>query len=229
MPTINYVCCLWFGERRNADPRATTDPLLFLRLQIENLTRTKHELTQITFVINRSSNLDTLNPMAMIPTFINNTPVVTIVRDNLGLSYGAFDHVVKLYGETFDYYFFIEDDYFPILDNFDKEFLAYMVGDVGYVCCLFTDHAAIATGLFKSKCLVDQISRLGKVSHHESDSYGHNEGIGQVGISHELLQNNVKIVDVADKFNSPFNAAYNTIINLGDRSKQNIVVPSQFL
>lgn len=163
MPRINYVCTLWTGPRRT-DGDKPPDAWHYLVHQLEALEARLHDLAQITFVLNRYTDERNGSILGLIPSSLQDTPVVVHTRPNVGLSYGAFNCAFEN-DPTFDYYIFIEDDYVPVIDNFDEILFGLFVDDrrdpmLGYLCTHYAaphpeygPHAAIANGLISREAL----------------------------------------------------------------------------
>ena len=114
MATINYLLATWSGKRRNPSKD-------YLRAQIDQLLKIRHNLTQITIIQPLGSDdpeyykvFDDLD-LAMLPIRVLKRPM----NDR---AYGQF-----LFAHDnepgFDYYILVEDDYLPNLDGFDSHLI----------------------------------------------------------------------------------------------------------
>lgn len=113
----NLVVVFYFGKKRRFNIMEAIDPLFCLKNQVKFLSEYRHDLDQITFVVNGDiPDLyeETIKPLK------SNFNIKTINRENLGLSYGGFSEAVKTYINDFDFFIFLEDDWVFCLDNFDQ-------------------------------------------------------------------------------------------------------------
>ena len=127
---INYVITTWSGHRRVPN-------LSYLKKHLLKLLSLKHNLTQITIV---KPIVESFNPTYyeiddLLSEFKCDIKVLE-KHDNLGQSYGQFFHTFQTYGDEFDYYIFVEDDYIPDIDFFDSFLLEeYKTQNVkGFLC-----------------------------------------------------------------------------------------------
>jgi hypothetical protein len=137
------VCLIvnfWLGDRRKMLPEYTQDKLHFLKQQIYFLEVYKHNLTKIVFNFNITPEQYQYIPeiFNLIPKQIQGAEVEINLRENYGISYGAFSDIFSKYKTKYDYYVFNEDDYVFSQDNWD----IYLVNkhnsypDCGYLCIL---------------------------------------------------------------------------------------------
>lgn len=136
----------------------------------------------------------------------------SVVRTpNIGLSYGQFNEAVKQHPD-FDYIIFTEDDYVPVLDNFDQALVEeFNKRECGYLCGHAARlgrqitptptegiHAAITWGIFsrESLSLVQE--------HNNGNIYCHGEGSEQVAFSNTIKEH-CAIDGLTDKYTVKFN------------------------
>ncbi|NIQ13965.1 MAG: hypothetical protein GTO02_06040, partial [Candidatus Dadabacteria bacterium] len=87
-----------------------------------------------------------------IPKSIGSAKIEIIERKNIGLSYGSFSSAFNLYGDQFEYYIFLEDDYIFVEDQFDEILINIFnqYENCGYLASLVLDdpceHPAIFNG-----------------------------------------------------------------------------------
>lgn len=218
----NYVIASWSGPRRH-DNR-----LDHLKLHLRNLKMVRHNLDQITVVspINPSepqsyrSLLDSLKK-----------PIVVLQRPNIGLSYGSWSHAFDTYGEKFDYYFFMEDDYHYTLHNFDKTMIEiYEEKDCGYLCWLYErGHAAVSCGLASSKALSKVKNHFGDLPHSTNPSNVYASQGGQIEFSKAFEKVGMKVSHTADRFKVPFRASGGVIKELRRENQEELFIPSDTL
>ena len=122
---VCFVTSFWLGERRMESPIYKEDRLYFLKKQIELLQTKKHNLSKIIFNFNiipeHYSYISKI--ISLTPKQIQGTEVEINIRENIGISYGAWSDCFSKYKSDYDYYVFNEDDYFFVQDNWD----AYLV------------------------------------------------------------------------------------------------------
>jgi len=193
---IAYTVACYFGDRRVKDQAYIDNPMDYINHQVIQLTKLKTTLiSNIIFVINGEPRA------AIIPSQINDIDVRVYYRDNIGMSYGAWDYAYQRTKGEYDSYFLMEDDYIPLIDNFDDAFYSFMKGDIGYVCSFMRDgHGAISNGLVKASAL----NTIGGVPYAKDVNYGHNEQQGQWKFGRELLKNNIGMTDVTSMYEVPF-------------------------
>jgi hypothetical protein len=133
-----YVINFYLGERRKTIQKVHDDRLFLLKKQIEHLYKIKSSIDTIVFNFNiRPEDYHYVSEIVRItPKFIQGSEVVINLRENYGMSYGAWSDVYTKYQDSFDYYIFNEDDYFFIEDNWDdyliKKFNS--LDNCGYLC-----------------------------------------------------------------------------------------------
>jgi len=113
------------------------DTTYYLRKQIEHLTKYKHNLSQITFIVANSEEQEGYTRfLEDLPDKIQGASVKLHRRENRGWSYGSYSDVYGIYRNQFEYYIFLEDDYVVCTDDFDQEMI-YMMSEYkkcGYLC-----------------------------------------------------------------------------------------------
>lgn len=117
------IIVFYFGDRRKPnDIYRDSDRLCLLKRQIEYLEKVPNNLTEVIFNFNVDKiHYELLNDaIKLIPKEIRNTKITIQVRENTGLSYGAWDYTVKKRINDFDYFIFNEDDYFFIQPNWNE-------------------------------------------------------------------------------------------------------------
>ena len=113
----NLVKVFYFGERRKQIEESKTDKFFFLKKQVEYLCKIKHDLDQITFVVNGDiPDGYEQEVFALKEKF----KLVTLSRENVGISYGAYSHAVDTFIDDFDFFIFSEDDFIFLQNNFDR-------------------------------------------------------------------------------------------------------------
>lgn len=237
MPTTNYVICAWSGPRRTLDPRTDADPAFYLRAHFQCLADHRHNLSQITLVVPENPNEPPAYRqylLAELPKKIGTAEVVLIERPNIGMSYGSFSDCYARYRTSFDYYFFMEDDYFMCQHDFDKIHVDLMEEDrmCGYLCGMawappdHEYHAGISNGILRSEALEKVFLALGHLPHsRDSLLYGPNEQTGQVGQSREIINAGYTLRDWAGHYRVGFKANHTKIIMYHPECPSAIMMP----
>ena len=156
--TINYIVALYFGTRvsKKHNELISKSPFYLLDEHLSFLKDCNTNITQVTFVINGEK------PDGFLERIENNLPdyvkVKVVERKNQGFSYGGWNDVIVQCLEdnsNFDYYFIIEDDYVPTVDNFYEPFVEKCTNENPFVCGLIghipRQHPAISNGLLQNK------------------------------------------------------------------------------
>jgi hypothetical protein len=213
---ICYMVACYFGKRRIVDDFYTQDHHYYLNHHLASLTKLETTLiSQIVFTIN-----DETSRIINIPNSINGIPVDVIVGPNVGLSYGAWERARQRYDQEF--FMMMEDDYVPVLDNFEIPFMEKMNEDVGYVCELFMNgHAAMPHGVVRSSVL----KHVNGFKYAPNAEYGANEALGQVKFSHDVMDAGYKIVDIADEYRVPYVDAHRGMLYYGNPDGKDLIMP----
>ena len=115
---INYVIATYNGmcKRKHKSPL----PQNVLRCHLEKLVSLQHTLSQITIMKAESENYykDYYTIESILTKFT--IPVKQIECENYGYSMGQWLKSYELHKNEFEYFLFVEDDYCPNIDNFDK-------------------------------------------------------------------------------------------------------------
>jgi hypothetical protein len=217
---VCYFCCFYLGERRSIPKIYEEDRSIFVKEQIKTLEEFNHNLEKIIFVFNLDINHIGIYQeiKTIIPKKIQGTPVEVIVRENYGMSYGAFNEVYEKYRTEFDYYIFNEDDYYFNDHNFDT----YLVNkfntfiNVGYLAGIAVNpaweyqhklvHAGNSVGVTSSKILEELYGKFGCLPHPKKqtdkvdENYKINEQEGQVAQTHEIFKMGYNIFDIREDY-----------------------------
>ena len=208
----------WLGERRFEYSEYQKDKLWFLKKQIECLQTYKHNLTKIIFNFNVTpEHYKYLSEVySMIPKQMQGAEVEINIRENVGISYGAWSDTFKKYKSKYDYYVFNEDDYFFVQHDWDS----YLVNkynsydDCGYLCMAmrepaawnkFKKHAGSSNGIASSENLMKIYSKYGKLPSLDKNlegKEGYYEGWSdvQLDFGFSFLELGLNIYDVRDDY-----------------------------
>jgi len=171
-----YVISFWLGDRRRTVKKNDEDRLYFLKKQIEVLQTFKHNLNKIIFNFNVETEHYHYFPKIfdLIPKSIQGADCEINIRENYGISYGAWSDIFIKYKSKYDYYIFTEDDYFFIENNWDD----YLVNkhnsydDCGYLCMMLREPhswngyrkiAGSSVGIASSETLMQIYKKFGKL------------------------------------------------------------------
>jgi hypothetical protein len=214
MEKVCYIINFYFGKRRKTiDRYSNIDRLCFVRKQIEILTEFKHNLSKIIFNFNlEPEHYSYFNEaLKIIPQQIQNSEVEINIRENKGMSYGAWSDLFGKNRDKFNYFIFNEDDYFFIEDNFDstlvRKFNSYP--NCGYLCMIvrpseswnnYQSHAGHSSGISSNKILSEIYLKYGELPHGISSEYEENEINGQVKQSYAFVKEGYKLYDIRDEY-----------------------------
>ena len=215
---ICYIANFWIGERRFEYPEYQNDNLYFLKKQIQCLQTYKHNLTKIIFNFNIiPEHYKYLSEVYSItPKQIQGAEVEINIRENVGISYGAWSDTFKKYKSEYDYYVFNEDDYFFVQHDWDS----YLVNkhdsydDCGLLCMHVAEpdswnnykkHAGGSGGISSSETLMKIYSKYGKLPSLDKNligKEGNYEGWGniQVNFGFAFLEVGLNIYDFRDDY-----------------------------
>lgn len=208
----------WIGGRRFEYSEYQKDNLFFLKKQIECLQTYKHNLTKIIFNFNViPEHYKYLSEVYSItPKQIQGAEVEINIRENVGISYGAWSDTFKKYKSEYDYYVFNEDDYFFVQHDWDS----YLVNkhnsydDCGYLCMVirepakwnkFKKHAGSSVGIASTENLMKIYSKYGKLPSLDENlegKEGYYEGWSdiQLDFGFVFLELGLNIYDVRDDY-----------------------------
>lgn len=206
-----YVIAAWGGPRRKSDRRYEADRSYYLRGQVAQLNHLKHDVERVLVMVPECSKetkefKDYLRYLAELPKW------TVIRRPNAGLSYGSYsDAFASTVGEGRDHpdwWIFTEDDYVPVLDNFDRE-MCDMFRELprcGYLCGAawkgphdqFPFHAGMSVGISTHEIWLKVFREHGMLPHQKSgDGYA---AMNQVNFARPVIKLGLRIMDVRSKF-----------------------------
>jgi len=141
---INYVIATWNGIRVKSD--GTYDYLNTLKNHINRLFSLDNSISQITIMKPESKNDNSYYDIDL------KDNIKIIECKNEYLSYGQWLKSLTMFINDFDYHILIEDDYIPIINDFDK-ILIELYEEGSYLCSLASDYkmggwcAAVSNGI----------------------------------------------------------------------------------
>lgn len=232
----NYFIGCWGGRRCDY-----LDGNLFIKKHLEQLCLIEHNLDLITIGYPYCDHepkyySDFMKFIKKQGQLADGTPVDVIHVGNEGMSYGQFSKAFEKYKDEFDYYIFTEDDYPPIISNFDEVLIdIYQRKNVGYLCGLVVDenghlgkntirHGAISTGIFNIECLLRIYEKFGEIPHKTTGAVGWS----QINFTRSPIDVGYEIGHYIDEFRVLFWDHQNICV-YGNPKKKDIFVPIQFL
>jgi len=212
---VCYIINFYFGERRNrVTPIYNEDRLCFLKKHIELLNKLKHNMDKVIFNFNVDpSDYSTVNnALKITPKKINKTNIEVKLRQNFGMSYGAWSDNFIDNKDEYDYFIFNEDDYFFIIDYFDQILVNKFESkeNSGYLCGLVLEtkihplHAAHATGISSNKVLSEVVKKFGELPHNKSNDYGLVQTNSQVRQTNSMVEMGYMLYDLGDEYRINF-------------------------
>lgn len=183
-----YIISFWLGDRRRKVKEFIDDNLYYLKCQLSILNNVKHNLTKIIFNFNvipeHYHHFSEI--LKLIPKSIQGSEVEINIRDNYGMSYGAWSDLFEKYRQKYDYYIFAEDDYFFIENNWDT----YLVNkhnqldNCGYLCMMvrephewndFRKIAGSSVGIASSETLQQIYEKYGRLPSQKKEDLKSND------------------------------------------------------
>ena len=221
---MDYKKCLivnfWLGDRRDEYDNYKLDSLHLLKRQIQTLQVYKHNLTKIIFNFNIvPEHYKYLNQVfSLTPKQIQGAEVEINIRENVGISYGAWSDLFKKYNTNFDYYIFNEDDYFFIQNGWDdylvEKYNSY--DDCGYLCMFirephtWNNHRKMAgssVGISSTENLNKVVNKYGKLpsisNSNDKDLYEGSMEV-QIQFGFAFAEVGLNIYDIRDDYSVLF-------------------------
>lgn len=136
------VIASYYGEDRH-------NPYNYLNPQLESLGRLKHSLDDVVVVVNEGQATE--DYLRSLDEFSK-----VLYRPNVCGSYGAWNFAWETYGDKYEWYFYLEDDYVFNMDNFDDKLIAMWEPEMGHLCSyqvihpVYGWHMAMVNGLISA-------------------------------------------------------------------------------
>ena len=224
---LNYVVSGWTGPRR-ADP---VPSLLYLKQHLDVLSKRKFNADQITVALSKfDDNFGEVWLFAQSLNSINGIPVKWLMRENVGMSFGAFSDAYAADRTNFDYYIFMEDDYVFVKDDFD-EILIKLIEEYpkcGFMCQL-AGNELITNGIARSGALEALFLAHGQIPsyHNRRNRY---TGRGQTRFAKSFIEAGFELRDFSDRFKTPFSIYWdNSIKEYSPDQAEYLIKPVQML
>lgn len=240
---VNYIVAFYIGPMRQ-NPYYKTflskDKLFFLKKHLEFIKNTSIKI-ESTFVINNDIDEPTLK---LIKEALLNSNVELVLRENTGFSYGAWCDVLHQNLEKgYDYFFLIEDDYIPCIDNFLEPFLKKCNGNVCCVCSLAHKvshknnkyvlpvdgefiHPSISNGILSARHVKQIYEKYGRALRIKPGDDYDTGYINQLYYLKDYTDEGYEITDITDTHSSPYmNSASQHIIKYGNPNNPSVLKP----
>lgn len=241
---INYLLASWSGPRRLVQESQN-----YLETHINHLNQIKHNLAQVTIghPDNPNVNPEYEKYIRSLRKLDDGTPIAICRMPNKGMSYGQYSNMFNLFrtNDKFTHFIFIEDDYVPVVNNFDQILVDLFEEDeeCGLLCSLVLDnagayntkcnyrHAAISNGVSSHRVLCDVWSICGSLPHHVvySDNQAYPIKQEQITFSEGFMRAEYTIEDYHPDYRSLYYQLDDDAIRIYGDSHEDIFVPLQFL
>jgi len=186
MIRINYVVAFYItdGAGRN-NLYHHVDKFFAVKAHVEmlNMLPRPTDIVKATFIVNRSDYIKDGDVEQVIEDYNKKNhrtvephtiPIEVKYRDNWGRSYGAWEyHIRQSLHENYDFYFLTEDDYIPNTlyahvkcaeqGSFYQPFLEKFTDNTAFVCGLWTNHPAVAYGLYSANICKTMFDKYGEI------------------------------------------------------------------
>lgn len=195
---INYTVVFYAGPRRHYGDSSPC--LSFAKKHIEWLKTNPIGVDRATFVFNNYNSLEQESTIKYLNQQIPEIPMesIIVIRDNVGMSYGAWQDVLLSSKDKFDYTFTIEDDYYPVQHDIMEYFKSKVNDDTVFVASYYNDnyggHAAISNGLIVNS----KIDSKQPFTLIEDNSYSGGGLFNQVNYLRQYQNIGLKIHDITD-------------------------------
>lgn len=225
---INYVVACYITDNLKKVKRTniyhSIDKLFAIKCHIHALNIFDNpDIVKATFVVNKS---DCINVGELEQLTANcNVPIEVVYRDNWGLSYGAWEYIIrKTLHHDYDYYFLTEDDYCLANDKFYEVFYKKFTNKTAMVCGLYDGHPAVSYGLVSKQICQNVLNDRGEIfetynMRAADPSYEYN---GWQGYFHmNFINSGYEVKDVADVSPVMYKRSYDTLLFSGFNFKLN--------
>jgi hypothetical protein len=199
-PIINYIIGTYFGHRRMEEMNG----LELCDLHFKQLTKLKHGINKIYVAVPKKDFKEEI--YNIISRYPNLKIEVIFNEDNKGFAFGSWDIALKQTIDEADYSVITEDDYIPLMDNFDQIFLDYFTNDnVAYVCQLLTCESSPSISKGAELCQgIIKHSAFKESGGFQIDGYGYCQVVeGSQGMFlKNIIEHGYEVKDTIDKYRS---------------------------
>lgn len=176
---VNYVIASWSGARRQGNNFGRTH----LVDHFSRLDKLRSSVDQITVVVPENPR-EPVDYRRFVTDLGKRRNVRVIRRENLGLSYGSFNRAFEADRREFGWWIFMEDDYVPCVDDFDRKLVechrqVFPGQDDGFLCQFVRayrnfrgevipvqKHAGVTNGIATSSALDAVHQKFGCLPHN---------------------------------------------------------------
>ena len=242
---ITYIIATYLGPRRSKiyNKCQELDRFYFIRKHIERLSELEiPDIQKIVLVINQYDDNIDKKINQVIEDYSLKIPIDIIFRDNFNFSYGAWEEAIIKNLDISEYFFLIEDDYIPSMDNFYKTFIEEMDEGTAFVANLMNYqtipiHSSISNGLLSAKAAKDVFEKNKHIFSLDREkiknvTYHQGEHI-QLTFLETFIRGGYKLKDVSMSAHIPFLESRehfsieDKIIFYGDPTKEIVIEPTQ--
>jgi len=213
-----YVVNVWSGQRlHHQEQDYDDDRTIYLRAHVATLRNLSHHIDKVVIVVP-----DNPDEPAEFTEYLQSLEFEVFRRPNVGVSYGGYSDVYQKYQGQYKYWFFTEDDYIYVVDDFDKLSIDLLLEkQVGFLCTMarwgymefnprVVLHAAISNGIATDESLAKINEAFGELpnSHAREDiSYDDDvvkkwggPQVGQVMFSNAFVELGLGLDDISDRY-----------------------------
>jgi RimJ/RimL family protein N-acetyltransferase len=241
---VTYIVSTYFGKRRSKlyNKFWEVDIYYFVKQHIQKLNELNNpDVQKIIFVVNHYNHMIDQGILPIIQKANSKIPIEVIFRPNKNLSYGAWNEaIIASLEDSSEYFFLIEDDYLPSVDEFYKVFQKEMDSDVCFVGQLVNFahqkiHPSISNGLLSSppaKWAYENYKTVFKLSPDTNDSEYLAGTLDQVIYLQYLLEK-YQAKDVSNTTCIPFLEStedpdkFDIVIYYGNKEEKEVIQPAQ--
>lgn len=235
---VNYLVGTWSGQRNKSK---FDDGIL--KRHLEKLDKVRHSLSQISVghPYNPDERREYTDWIRSLKETTSGIPIKVYDTDNNGRSYGQWSHMFDKCRNKFTHFIFIEDDYVPVKDDFDKILVDLFerqskLNKCGFLCGLIFDqsgrygtamkqkHAAVANGISSNEVL-SNVWRNFKMLPHDQNGYSD----GQILFSQGFMKTGYTIQEYLDHYRCLYWQHCDKIRWYWDgKHNEDIIVPLQY-
>lgn len=218
-----YIIATYGGQRLHG---RVPEKELYLREHLQQLIKIQHNIDTIVVVVNTDKTECPLftQYVESLPDVIGKSKLIVERRENIGLSYGAFNYAFKKHVNNFDYFLLLEDDYIPVEDKFDTTLIqllkerpttVYLCAFLGWIYDI--PHARVSYGIM-GKRVIQQVLNNG--------GFDYMKGNGQASFSHSVLPFG-DITDLSNVYRVPYFLGGGHILNFASHNDKTMFIPYQ--
>lgn len=247
---VAYCACFFFGERRfERVSGIKQEKYFYLRKQLDFISSNPKYIDTFYIIVNSTAEANQEEIIDIVNSYEININVITIFRENINLSYGAWNDAIKIDVQNnggHDYYFLIEDDYIPISPSFIDAFLSKIKDKTAFVAVRVSPplpddiqnlkshieindedlpviHASNSNGLLNGLAVKEMLEKYENVFLIFSSSTYEFAETNQLMFLQMFVKNGYSITDISDRHLEIFNHNDGSLQRTGSGSA--IIVP----